>query len=138
MKTATGLTVIAVGAILAFAINANSSVFNINVVGYILIILGAVGLIIPKRGYATVSRRLVSRRTSRSYPAGSGTVVTQETEIPPYVVTNPNAGVVEEDTVTQVPSIPADPTVREVMTPGEEGLIPRLADTDIVQHLREE
>lgn len=135
MKTATGLVVIAVGAILAFAINVNSSAFNINIVGYILIVLGVVGLIIPKRGYATVSRRLVSTRTRRSFPAGGGTVVTQETEVPPYVVTNPRAEVIEDDTVTQLPSIPPDPTVAQVMTPGE-ATAP--GGPEVVQQLRDE
>ena len=40
MKTGVGLALIAVGAILAFAVTANTSVFNLHTAGWVLIIIG--------------------------------------------------------------------------------------------------
>jgi uncharacterized membrane protein YeaQ/YmgE (transglycosylase-associated protein family) len=54
MKTGTGLAVIAIGAILAFAVTANTSVINLNVAGWVLMIIGVIGLAIPRRGYGLV------------------------------------------------------------------------------------
>jgi hypothetical protein len=62
MKTGTGLAVIAIGAILAFAVTANTSVINLNVAGWVLMIIGVIGLAIPRRGYAWVGRRLLVRQ----------------------------------------------------------------------------
>jgi hypothetical protein len=62
MKTGVGLTVIAIGAILAFAVTANTSVFNLNTAGWVLMIVGIVGLAIPRRGYGWVGRRLFVRQ----------------------------------------------------------------------------
>jgi hypothetical protein len=62
MKTGVGLAVIAIGAILAFAVTANSSVFNWNTAGWVLMIVGIAGLAIPRRGYGWVGRRLFVRQ----------------------------------------------------------------------------
>jgi hypothetical protein len=62
MKTGTGLAVIAIGAILAFAVTANTSVINLNVAGWVLMIVGIIGLAVPRRGYAWVGRRLFVRQ----------------------------------------------------------------------------
>ena len=62
MKTGTGLAVVAIGAILAFAVTANTSVFNLNTAGWVLMIIGVIGLAIPRRGYAWVGRRLFVRQ----------------------------------------------------------------------------
>jgi hypothetical protein len=62
MKTGTGLAVIAIGAILAFAVTANTSVFNLNTAGWVLIVIGVIGLAIPRRGYAWAGRRLFVRQ----------------------------------------------------------------------------
>ena len=62
MKTGTGLAVVAIGAILAFAVTANTSVFNLNTAGWILMVIGVIGLAIPRRGYAWVGRRLFVRQ----------------------------------------------------------------------------
>jgi hypothetical protein len=40
------LILIAVGAVLAFAVNVSSSGFDINTIGYILLVVGAVGALI--------------------------------------------------------------------------------------------
>ena len=51
MRTATGLTLIALGAILAFAVQGHPSWLNIQVVGWVLILTGIVAMAIPRRGY---------------------------------------------------------------------------------------
>ena len=71
MKTGTGLALIAVGAILAFAVNANTSVFNWNIAGWVLMFVGVIGLLVPRRGYAWVGRRLFVRQ-ARVRPGRSG------------------------------------------------------------------
>ena len=53
MKTGVGLALIAVGAILAFAVTTNTSVFNLHTAGWVLIIIGLRGLHIT--GAAQVS-----------------------------------------------------------------------------------
>jgi hypothetical protein len=62
MKTGIGWTMIAVGAILAFAVTTNTSVFNLHIAGYVLIIIGILGIVFPRRGYGWVGRRLFVRQ----------------------------------------------------------------------------
>jgi hypothetical protein len=50
MKTATALTLVAIGAILAFAVNAHMAYLNLHVAGAILILTGAAGAIVPRSG----------------------------------------------------------------------------------------
>jgi hypothetical protein len=59
MKTATALTVAAIGAILAFAVTAQPSFFNFNVAGWVLMVTGVAGAFLPRRGYGWLRRRLV-------------------------------------------------------------------------------
>jgi hypothetical protein len=63
MKTGVGLALIAVGAIFAFAVTTNTSVFNLHTAGWVLIIIGIVGIAIPRRGYGWVGRRVTTRQT---------------------------------------------------------------------------
>jgi Domain of unknown function (DUF6458) len=62
MRTATGLALIAIGAILAFAVTTSPSFLNLQVVGWILILTGVAGMIVPRRGYGWLRRRVVVRR----------------------------------------------------------------------------
>ena len=59
MKTATALTVAAIGAILAFAVTAEPSFFNFRVAGWVLLLTGIAGAVIPRRSYGWLRRRLV-------------------------------------------------------------------------------
>ena len=59
MKTATALTVAAIGGILAFAVTAQPSFFNFNVAGWVLMVTGVAGAFLPRRGYGWLRRRLV-------------------------------------------------------------------------------
>ena len=84
MKTGTGLAVIAIGAILAFAVTTNTSVFNLHTAGWVLMVVGVIGLAIPWRGYAWVGRRLFVRQ-ARWRPGNR----VEEVVYPAYVNRNP-------------------------------------------------
>ena len=62
MKTGMGLVLIGIGAILAFAVTTNTSVFNLHTAGYVIMIIGVLGLAVPRRGYGWVGRRLFVRQ----------------------------------------------------------------------------
>ena len=86
MRTATGLTLVAIGAILAFAVRGHPSFLNIQVVGWVIILTGLAGMLIPRRGYGWLRRRMVLRRG----PAGRPVVNrVEEKHYPPYVMLNP-------------------------------------------------
>lgn len=102
MKTATGLALVAIGAILAFAVNAHPRVLNVQVVGWVLILIGLVGMFIPRRGYGWLRKRMVVRpRTvvagrrglatapAAGTPAASTVVVTEEMDDAPVVGMDP-------------------------------------------------
>jgi hypothetical protein len=84
MRTGIGWALICVGAILAFAVTTNTSVFNLHTAGWIIMIVGLIGLVTPRRMYGWVGRRLLLRRT-RTYPATR----VEEIDVPAYVADNP-------------------------------------------------
>ena len=84
MKTGVGLALITVGAILAFAVTTNTSVFNLHTAGWVLIIVGIIGIAIPRRGYGWVGRRVFTRQTRWRRGAG-----VEEITYPAYVNRNP-------------------------------------------------
>ena len=132
MRTGTGLTLLAIGAILAFAVTTNTSVFNLHIAGAVLMLTGLAALLLPHRSRAWINRRLVQRRTRRSR---NGTVVeTQETTYPPYVVTSSPGIEAREPGLPTSPSIDPDPTVHSVMTPGTH---PE-QNTEYIEQLRDE
>ncbi len=61
MKTATSLALVAIGAILAFAITRSPSFLNLQVAGWVLMITGCAGVLIPRRGNGWLRRSLVVR-----------------------------------------------------------------------------
>jgi hypothetical protein len=83
MKTGVGLALIAVGAILAFAVTANTSVLNLHTAGWVLMIIGVIGIAIPRSGYGWVGRRVRTRRI-RWQPTR-----TDDVTYPTYVSRNP-------------------------------------------------
>ena len=83
MRTATGLTLVAVGAILAIAITAQPSFINLHVAGFVIALTGVAGLLVPRRGYGWLRRRVTVRRR--------GQVAQIEEAVPPYVQVNPDA-----------------------------------------------
>ena len=93
MKTGIALGFICIGAILAFAVTGNTSVFNIHTAGWVIMLVGLVGLFLPRRNRAWLGRRVVVRRT-RSYPSGPDGPV-EEIPVPPYVARNPGTARIE-------------------------------------------
>jgi hypothetical protein len=72
MRTATGLALVAIGAILAFAVTTSPSFLNLQVAGWILILTGLAGLFVPRRGYGWLRRRVVVRRPRGEAVAANG------------------------------------------------------------------
>jgi membrane protease YdiL (CAAX protease family) len=62
MKTATGLALVAIGAILAFAVTGHPGWLNVQAAGWVLILVGLAGMFVPRRGYGWLKRRMVVRR----------------------------------------------------------------------------
>jgi hypothetical protein len=59
MRIPAALTLIAIGAILAFAVNAELPYFSFHVTGWVLITTGVIGGLLRRRGYNWLRRRLV-------------------------------------------------------------------------------
>lgn len=66
MKTATALTVAAVGAVLAFAVSAEPPGFSFRIAGWVLIATGVIGVLLPRRGYSWLRRRLTVSGSGRA------------------------------------------------------------------------
>lgn len=64
MGIGVGLILIAVGAVLAFAVDVSTSGFNLNTIGYILLIVGALGVLISLMFWSTWGGFGGSRRTT--------------------------------------------------------------------------
>jgi hypothetical protein len=84
MKTAMGLVLIGIGAILAFAVTTNTSVFNLHTAGWVIMLIGLLGLALPRSGYNWVGRRLFVRQ-ARWRPGRQ----VEEVTYPTYVNRNP-------------------------------------------------
>jgi hypothetical protein len=91
VKTATGLTLVAIGAILAFAVHAHLRVLNLNVVGWVVILTGLVGIFVPRSGYGWLRRRVLVRRT----PRGPVVSTVEEDRLPPSLL-NPEVPAADE------------------------------------------
>ncbi|HTT53111.1 MAG TPA: DUF6458 family protein [Streptosporangiaceae bacterium] len=99
MKTGAGLALIAVGAILAFAVTAHPSGLNLQAAGWVLILVGLAGMFVPRRGYGWLRRQMViPRRTvvrrgqARGLPAaaqGPVMVATEEMDEVPMAGVDP-------------------------------------------------
>lgn len=61
MSRATSLTVIAIGAIFAFAVTASPGFLNLQIVGWILMATGAAGLLIERRSRDWLRRTIIVR-----------------------------------------------------------------------------
>jgi hypothetical protein len=93
MKTASGLALIAIGAILAFAVTTTTPLINVHIVGWVLILTGIVGMVIPRRGYGWLRRRMVVK------PGARGPVITRmdETHYPPSILRYPDTRPMRDD-----------------------------------------
>jgi Na+/proline symporter len=79
---------LAVGAILAFAVNADISGLDINIIGWILMAAGLVGLIITLWFWNNRRRTVVTRQTSQPVVGGGPTYAaeyreTRRDDVPP-------------------------------------------------------
>jgi hypothetical protein len=84
MKTGSGLLLIGAGALLAFAVTTNTDVFNLHTAGYVLMLIGILGVTIPRRSFGWVGRRMFVRRYE-TRPGGPVENVTYS----PYITRNP-------------------------------------------------
>jgi hypothetical protein len=120
MKTATGLFLIALGAVLAFAVNGHPWFINLQVVGWILMVLGAIGLAMPRRGYGWLRRQMVIKRG----PDGRPVAWTRSRANTPYMMLNPAAASPESTTAAfaraEAEATPVVPAVSEEFVPDEE------------------
>jgi hypothetical protein len=107
MRTGIGLTFVCVGAILAFAVTTNTSVFNLHTAGWVIMLVGLVGLLLPRRTYGWLGRRLLVRRT---YPGGR----VDEVAVPPYVARNPGTSRIQAGL----------PPTSSLLDTGDEPIIP--------------
>lgn len=75
MGIGVGLFLLALGAVLAFAVHVSTSGFNLNTIGIILIIVGALGLIIDLAIFMPRRRAVTTTSTTAAgYPAGANQV----------------------------------------------------------------
>jgi hypothetical protein len=138
MKTATGLTLIAVGAVLAFAVHGHPWFLNLQVCGWIIMVIGAIGLAIPRRGYGWLRRQMVTRRG----PDGQPVIGIQQKRYPPYIMINPAAaaaaGVDGADGFTETAEMPEMPASSEAESwAGADGVVADggrvVADEEVVE-----
>jgi hypothetical protein len=113
MKSGICLFWIAVGAILTFAVTTNTSVFNLHVAGFVIMVIGIIGLVTPKRTYERLGRRVYVKRT-RQMPGAQ----VEEASYPPYVLRNPGTANAEAD-IPDRPSLEPDPEVAKWQMPAE-------------------
>jgi hypothetical protein len=113
MKLGSSLALICFGAILAFAVTANTSFFNLHTAGWVLMLIGVIGLLLPNRTAGWLGRRLLVRR---SYPSR------RVERIPArYVTRNPGTSALQAG----LPSRPTlldqeDDLIEETEVPGYE------------------
>ena len=119
MRTGAGLALICVGAILAFAVNAHASVINVQAIGWILMLTGLLGMVMPRRAYGWLGRRILVRRTR----AG-----TEEVPVPPYVARNPGTSRIRAG-LPPTPSLMRDDTAPRTGAGG---------DSEVVEDLYEQ
>ena len=128
MRTATGLALIAIGAILAFAVTTSPSFLNLQVVGWILILTGVAGLVVPRRGYGWLRRRVVVRRPRgqaveaerRRAPQVQGQPVVPRNAIPDPRLSAAESAVPEGGLPDTLPGTPAERAVPGGAGPAEE------------------
>ena len=82
---------------------ANTSVFNLHTAGWVLMLIGLIGLLLPRRNRGWLGRRVVVR--ARTYP--SGPTASSEIPVPPYVARNPGTARIEAGLPAR-PTLPTD------------------------------
>jgi hypothetical protein len=127
MRTATSLALLAVGAILTFAVTGHPSFLNLQIVGVVIMATGVAGLFLRKSSQGWLRRRTVLRRGTRGPVVGH----VDETRYPPYVMLNPGAGDSRHNGHQ-----PGDLTAAEAAEPGlETAPLPDLPEDDLAEDL---
>jgi len=80
MRLGTAIVLLAVGAILTFALNVSVSGVDLDVVGWILMIAGALGIVLELALWGPRSRRTVTRTDAYAAPAEGAPVRRSTTE----------------------------------------------------------
>lgn len=106
MKTATGLALVALGAVFAFAVNGHPWFLNLQICGWILMIIGVIGLVMPRRASGWLRRQVVTRRG----PDGRPMLGIRQKRYPPYVMVNPAAAPSAAAEDEFAPDMPVMPT----------------------------
>jgi hypothetical protein len=116
MRTASCLTLLAIGAILTFAVTGHPSFLNLQVAGLVIMMTGVAGLFLPRRANGWLRRRTVLQKGTRGPVVGQ----IEETRYPSYVVLNPRATrprtfleLTADDPTAEPGSRPADSEVME-------------------------
>jgi hypothetical protein len=127
MRTATGLALVAIGAILTFAVTASPSYLNLQIVGVIIMVTGVAGLFLRKPNNGWLRRRTILRRSAGGPVVGH----VDETRYPPYVMLNPGA-----DDSGHNGHQPGDLTMAEAAEGAPETApIPDLHDDDLAEYV---
>jgi len=126
MKIGSSLALICVGAILAFAVTTNTSDFNLHTAGWVIMLIGVIGLLLPGRTAGWLGRRLLVRRT---YPGGR----VERISVPPYAARNPGTTAIEQ-------GLPSRPTLLDEQDLIEDAEGPRrsAATTEVIEDLYEQ
>jgi hypothetical protein len=133
MKTGMGLVLIGIGAILAFAVTTNTSVFNLHTAGYVIMIIGILGIVIPRRGYGWVGRRLFVRQ-ARWRP---GTRV-EEVNYPNYDVNRSPANTRVQASLPAPGALGSPEAANHIDATRDLSPRVRPADTEVVEDVYEE
>jgi hypothetical protein len=133
MKTGMGLVLIGIGAILAFAVTTNTSVFNLHTAGYVIMIIGILGIAIPRRGYGWVGRRLFVRQ-ARWRP---GTRV-EEVNYPNYDVNRSPANTRVQASLPAPGALGSPEAANHIDATRDLSPRVRPADTEVVEDVYEE
>jgi hypothetical protein len=125
MKIGSSLALICVGAILAFAVTTNTSDFNLHTAGWVIMLIGVIGLLLPGRTAGWLGRRLLVRRT---YPSGR----VEQISVPPYAARTPGPSAIEQ-------GVPSRPTLLDEQDLIEDAAPPRSsATTEVIEDLYEQ
>jgi hypothetical protein len=150
MRTASCLTLIAIGAIFTFAVTAHPSFLNLQIAGVVIMVTGAAGFVLPRRNQPSWLRR---RTILRQGPHGPVVSRVDETRLPPYVMLNPGAspregnGAQPGDLTTPgaaagtVPDLPAEGMAAEpgsVVVDDPEGARSEIVEEDVEEEYVEE
>jgi hypothetical protein len=132
-RTGVGLLLITVGAILAFAVRANTSTVNLHIAGWVLMLIGVISMLLPARGNnGWVGRRLLVKQTRRP----SGTTL-EKRSVPPYISHNPGTSRIRAGLPPR-PTLLTD-TRGSVEDPADEGTgPPPRGDTEVIEDMYEE